>query len=917
MTTYRLDRLFAPGSIAVVGASPRELSVGRKVLRNLKAAGFAGPIRLVNPKYPEIEGVTAVRQIADLPATDLLVIASPPETVPDIVAAAGARGCAAAVVITAGLGQGPGSLSERAETAARAHGLRLLGPNCLGLQVPAARLDASFAAHMSQPGDLALISQSGAIVAGMVEWAARRALGFSAVVSLGNQIDVDFGDLLDYFATDVRTRSIVLYIESIQNAPKFMSAARAAARAKPVLVIKSGRHAQGAVAARTHTGALAGSDAVYDAAFRRAGLVRVLDLDELFDAAETLGHVRPFAGNRLAILTNGGGIGVLAVDRLIDLGGRLATLSPDTRAALDSKLPPIWSRANPVDIAGDADAARYATAMEELLADPGNDALLVMNVPTALASAREAAASVMTVARRHRDTAFPPKPVFAVWLGDSGDAESGLGSAGIPHYGSETDAVRGFMHLVRYREGQDALMATPPSLPAEFVPDTARARSIVRRAVGERRTWLDPIEIADLMDAYAISIAAVKLARDPDEAVAAARPFLESGAVAAKILSPDIVHKSDIGGVRLNLRDETSVRQAAADILARARTAKPDARITGVTIHPMIVRPRARELIAGLADDKTFGPVVVFGAGGTAVEVINDKALALPPLDLRLADDLIGRTRVSRILGGYRDIPAADRKAIALTLTKLAQLAADLPEVKEVDLNPLLADECGVIVLDARVAVGEAPPLPLRRGHRSRFAVRPYPKEWERTVELRDGTKVLLRPVRPEDEPLYPPFLRKVTAEDLRLRFFAPVKEFGHTQIARFTQIDYARAMAFVAIEESSGEMLGVGRVHLLTHSDTAEYAVLVRSDLKGRGLGWLLMQTLIEYARSEGIEALRGEVLAENTTMLRMCAELGFGIADSPADPGLRIVTLPIGPGTAATGMRPTSPPSAKIDGP
>ena len=592
MTTYRLDRLFAPRSVAVVGASPRELSVGRKVLLNLKAAGFAGPIRLINPKYPEIEGVAATRQIADLPRTDLLIVASPPETVPDTIAAAGARGCAAAVVITAGLGHGPGSLSEKTVGAAHIHGMRLLGPNCLGIQVPGVKLDASFAAHMSQPGELALISQSGAIAAGLVEWAARRSLGFSAVVSLGNQADVDFGDLLDYFATDAATRSIVLYIESIQNAPKFMSAARAAARSKPVLVIKAGRHAQGAVAALTHTGALAGSDAVYDAAFRRAGLVRVLDLDELFDAAETLGHVRPFAGNRLAILTNGGGIGVLAVDRLIDLGGQLANLSPATVAALDRTLPPIWSRANPVDIAGDADASRYATATQALLQDRSNDALLVMNVPTALASAREAATSVISVVRKHQNEVYPSKPVFAVWVGDSGEAEAELETTGIPHYASETDAVRGFMHLVRYREGQDALMATPPSLPADFAPEVTRAQRIVRSAVDAQRTWLDPLEIAQLMAAYSIPIASVTLARDPDEAVAAARPLLKAGAVAAKILSPDIVHKSDVGGVRLNLGDERAVREAVTDILASARKARPDARITGVTIHPMIVRPQ-------------------------------------------------------------------------------------------------------------------------------------------------------------------------------------------------------------------------------------------------------------------------------------------------------------------------------------
>ncbi len=887
--------MFEPRSVALVGASTREHSVGRTILRNLKAGGFAGPIRLVNPRYSEIEGIAAIKSVTGLPETDLLVIASPPASIPDTISEAGARGCAAAVIVTAGLGQGEGSIAEAALSAARAHGVRLLGPNCLGIQVSAAKLDASFAAHMSPPGDLALISQSGAIAAGLVEWAARRALGFSAVVSIGNQIDVDFGDLLDYFATARATRAIMLYIESIQDAPKFMSAARAAARTKPVVVIKSGRHGQAAFAARTHTGALAGSDAVYEAAFRRAGLVRVIDLDELFDAVETLGHVRPFNGNRLAILTNGGGIGVLAVDRLIDLGGQLASLSPDTLAALDARLPPIWSRANPADIAGDADASRYGVALEALIADPGNDAILVMNVPTALASAKEAAAASISVVRAHRNRFVPPKPVFAVWVGDNGEANAELENAGIPHFQSETDAVRGFMHLVRYREGQDALMAVPPSLPDAFQPDLAAARSIVEPAIEAGRIWLDPMEIAGLMAAYAIPVASVVLARNPDEAAAKAKPLLETGAVAVKILSADIVHKSDIGGVRLNLASEADVREAASGILARARAAKPDARITGVTIHRMIVRPRARELIAGLADDPTFGPVVVFGRGGTAVEVINDKSLALPPLDLRLAQDLIGRTRVSRILKAYRDIPAADESAVALVLVKLAQLAADLPEIREIDLNPLLADETGVIALDARVAVARAEAQsPSRRiTGPSRFAIRPYPKEWERRARLKDGTALRLRPVRPEDEPLYPPFLQRVTAEDLRLRFFAPVREFTHAFIARFTQIDYARAMAFVAIEETSRQILGVARLHRFSNRDTAEYAVLVRSDLKGRGLGWLLMSTLIEYAESEGIGALEGEVLAENATMLRMCTELGFVVAASPSDSNIRLVTL------------------------
>jgi acetyltransferase len=717
MSTYRLDRLVAPRSLAVVGASPRQTSVGRHVIANIVAAGFAGPVHVVNPNHPEIEGIDTVGSIDAIAGTpDVVVIAVPPAAVRETVAAAAAKGAAAAIIITAGLGHGPGSLAEAAEHAARASGLRLVGPNCLGVLVPPARFNASFATRMPAQGDLAVISQSGAIVAGMIEWAALRAIGFSAVISVGDQVDVDFGDLLDLFAADGATRAIVLYVESIKDARKFMSAARAAARAKPVIVIKAGRHTQGAKAAATHTGALAGSDAVYDAAFRRAGLLRVFDLEELFDATETLGRLKPFPGRRLAILTNGGGIGVLAVDRLINLGGVLAELCPATRARLDAVLPTTWSKANPVDIVGDADAARYAAALEALLADPGNDAVLVLNVPTALASAAATANAVATVVRQYRAKTLQAKPVFAVWIGADSAVDSAFEAAGIPAYPTEADAVRGFTHLVRWAQARDALMETPPSLPADFVPDVAAARRPVEAAIRGGRRWLDPLEVVEVMTAYGIATVPTLLAHDADQAGAVARPFLAAGTpVVVKILSPDIVHKSDVGGVRLDLASEAAVRAAAADIIAAARAVRPDARIAGVTVQPMIVRPKAHELIAGIADDPTFGPVIAFGQGGTAVEVLDDKALALPPLDLKLAGDLIARTRVARVLRGYRDVPAAKMADIALTLVKLAQLAADVPELRELDINPLLADQNGTLALDVRIAAGAGAEIQGRR----------------------------------------------------------------------------------------------------------------------------------------------------------------------------------------------------------
>jgi acetyltransferase len=895
MSTYRLDRLFAPRTIAVVGASPRERSLGRAVLRNVIGGGFPGHIHLVNPDHPEIDGVAAVADIAMMPEVpDLAVIAVPPTAVPETVAAAAAKGVAAAIIITAGLGHGPGSLAEAALSAARPNGLRLVGPNCLGVMVPAAKLNASFATRMPARGDLALISQSGAIVAGMVEWAAQRAIGFSAVVSIGDQVDVDLGDLLDYFANDRATRAILLYLESVKDARKFMSAARAAARAKPVIGIKAGRHAEGARAAATHTGALAGSDAVYDAAFRRAGLLRVHDLDDLFDAAETLARLRPFPGKRLMILTNGGGIGVLALDRLADFGGTAAQLSPATLAQLDAVLPPTWSRSNPVDIIGDADADRYAAALQVLLSSSDSDALLVLNVPTALASAQATATRVAETVVADRARVFGARPVFAVWVGeDSGTAET-FDRARIPHYRTETDAVRGFMHLVRYREAQDALMQTPPSLPEHFTREESGVREVVKRALSQGRTWLDPPEVARVFSAYTLPIAPLIAARDPDEAAAAAIPLFASGAVVVKILSRDIVHKSDVEGVRLNLASETAVRAAAADILARARAARPGARIEGVTVQSMIYRPKARELLAGLADDPIFGPVVVFGWGGTAVASIDDKALALPPLDLNLARDLIARTRVARLLRAHRNVPAAREDEVALVLVKLAQLAADVPEIRELDINPLLADHEGVIAVDARISI--APLTRERRGPgHPRFAVRPYPKEWERTIRLASGREAFVRPVRPDDEALVRAFFTKVTPEDVRLRFFAPVREFSHEFIARLTQIDYARAIALLAVEPGSGEMLGAVRLHADANFDTGEYAILVRSDLKGHGLGWSLMQIMIEYARWLGLKTIEGQVLRENTTMLAMCRELGFSVAEDRDDRDVGVVKLPV----------------------
>lgn len=897
MSTYRLDSIFRPRAVAVVGSQSRPRSVGRAVVENLLASGFSGPIGLVNKHPSPMDGVATVRHLHELPWTpDLVVIATPAATVPQLAAEAAGKGAAAVVVLTAAMGSGPGSPAAQLEALTREKGLRVLGPNCLGVIAPHARLNASLASRFPKAGDLALISQSGAISGGLVEWSMSQPVGFSAVVSLGDALDVDFADLLDYFATDSRTRAILLYVEAIRDARKFMSAARAAARTKPVVVVKSGHGGSPQVtpAGSTHAQNLARPNAVYGAAFRRAGLLRVRSLHELFAAARTLGQVRPFQGRRLAILTNGGGVGALSVDHLYEQGGSLATLSEATRDALDRILPVGWSRTNPVDLLTDIDADRYAATIDALLADPGNDALLAVNVPTVLSSSSEAAHAVTRVLSQ-RPGHGTRKPVFTVWLGNDPQAEAVLDAAQVARYPNESDAVAGFMHLVRHREVQAALMETPPSLPEDFIPDVALARTLVDAALDAGQTWLDPLATTQLLAAYGIPMAPLWRADDAADAARIAAPLLAEGAtVAVKILSPDIPHKSDVDGVRLNLANANAVREAAAGILQRARERRPEARIEGVLVQPTVLRPKARELIAGIADDPVFGPVIAFGRGGTAVEVINDQAVALPPLDLRLAHELIARTRVSRVLKAYRDVPAADERAVALVLVKLAQLAADIPEIQQLDINPLLADREGVVAVDARIAVARGRALHKGRGH-PRFAIFPYPKEWERTIELADGQPALVRPVRPEDDAMFRQFFTHVTDEDLRLRFFQSVRHFSHEFIARLTQLDYARSIALVAIHPQTHEMLGAVRLHADANYEKGEYGILVRSDLKGHGIGWKLMQIMIEYAQWQGLKLIEGQVLRENRTMLAMCESLGFTVKLDPDDPTLMNVSLPV----------------------
>jgi len=893
MSQRHLDRLLSPRSIALIGASTREGSVGGVLAHNLVKSGFRGPVWLVNPKHREIAGVRTFPDVSDLPeAPDLAVLCTPPDVVPGVIDHLGGRGSRAAVVITAGFGEGGdahGEALKRAmQDAARPHQLRIVGPNCLGVMVPGVGLNATFAHLMPRRGGIAFVAQSGAIVTSVLDWAQGRGIGFSHLVSLGDMADVDFGDMLDYLASDGSTTAVLLYIESVTHARKFMSASRAAARMKPVIVVKAGRHAEGARAVASHTGALAGTDAVYDAAFRRSGMLRVYTLEELFDAVQTLALTRAPRDNRLAILTNGGGIGVLATDALIDHGGRLAELSNETLASLDRVLPTTWSRSNPVDIIGDAPGNRYADALTALRKDRGVDAVLVLNCPTAVASGEEAARAVASVS----GSGWGPI-VLTSWVG-AATAESArrvFVESRIPTYDTPEQAVRAFMYLVDYRRSQELLMETPPSAPEDFRPDLSRVRPVIEHALESSSHWLTEPEAKQILAAFGIPVVGTRTAATPDEAAARAAEI--GGSVALKILSPDVTHKTEIGGVALDLAGPQAVLDAARGMMERVRKNRPEADIQGFSVQPMVRRPGAYELILGVSDDPQFGPVILVGQGGSAVEVIKDKALGLPPLNMRLASEMLSRTRIYRLLRGVANMPAANLDAIALALVRISQLVIEVPEVMELDVNPLLADQFGVVALDARIRVGRP------AGSGSRLAIRPYPKELEETIPLGDGRTLLLRPILPEDEPSLRESFTKLTPEEIRLRFFVPMKTLDHVTAARFTQIDYDREMALVLTEPGiAGRTAIYGVVRLIADPDNerAEYAIIVNHDMTGMGLGILLMRRILDYAADRGMREVYGDVLRENRTMLKLCQVLGFTQSGVPEEPELVRVTLRLG---------------------
>jgi acetyltransferase len=877
MSIRHLERLFEPASVAVIGASTRAGSVGAQVWRNLREGGFAGPRWAVNPKHDKVDGERAFARVADLPAApDLAVVCTPPATLPQVIAELGARGTRAAVVLTAGLSP---AQKQAMLDAARTHCLRILGPNGLGLMSPAIGVNASFAHASAGEGGLAFVSQSGALVAAMVDWSRARGIGFSRLVSLGEQADVDFGDLLDWLASDARTRAVLLYIESVRAARKFMSAARAAARNKPVIVVKAGRSEAGRQAAASHTGALASSDAVIDAAIRRAGMLRVDTLEELLVAAEALTHFAPpsAAGGAkpaecITLVTNGGGAGVLAADEVVLRGLALARLPAELIAELDAVLPPNWSRANPVDIIGDAPVQRYVETLTRLLARPQTGTVLFMHAPTAIVPSAEIAAALLPLARAH------PTRLASCWLGGPAVAEARrlFNDAGIPTYDTPEQAVRALDMLADYRRNQEQLLEAPPATGNHLAPpiDSAEVRRIVDAALaGGREKILTEPEAKALLAACGVPTVPTRVTAP--EAEAAVQTARELGwPVALKILSPQISHKSDVGGVALDLANARALRAAANKMLKRVAQQRPDATIEGFTVQPMVRRARALELIAGAHVDPVFGPVLLFGAGGTGVEVVADRALALPPLNVPLARALVERTRIARLLHGWRDVPPADLASIERVLIALSQLLAEEPRIAELDINPLLADALGVTALDARVRVCADGP-----GGAARFAIRPYPQELVRRFEWR-GRQLTLRPIRPEDEAQHLAFLERIEPVDIRMRLFYTRRSIERSELARLTQIDYEREMAFIvtgATAEGGEETLGVVRAFIDPDNVQAEFGILIRSDSKGQGLGRRLMDALIAYLRSRGTQRLVATVLSENTAMLALAKDMGF----------------------------------------
>jgi acetyltransferase len=886
MPDHYLDRFFNPRSIAVIGASDDPHSVGMRVLANLKQAGFDGELLAVNPKHERVQGLPCHPSLEAIRRrVDMAVVSTPASTLPAVIEDCARAGVRALVVQSTGVT--PGSdLERRILGLLRRHGIRLIGPNCLGIMRPARGLNATFSRNRAAPGHLALVSQSGALMAAILDWADEHRIGFSFVGSLGNAVDVNFGDLLDYLALDRETHSILLYLEGIRNPRRFMSGLRAAARVKPVLVVKAGRHGASAKAAASHAGALLGADDVVDAALARAGAIRVDRIEQLFAAARLLPYRARFSGKRVAVVTDGGGPAVIATDRAVGSGLKLAALAERTLGTLDRVLPRGWSRGNPVDLLEDASAERYRQAMRAVLSDPGVDAVLTIVAPQAMTDPLAIADAVI------EESTGSDKLIACCWMGEAQvrAARERLTAAGLPHFDTPETAVDALAALARHRDNQKLLLQVPSPTAYRSAPQTDGARLIVEGALGDRRDLLDARESKAVLRAYGIPVTHAVEAATASEALVAAESL--GFPVAMKISSRDIPHKTRVDGVRLDLRDAHAVLMAYQELMDCARARRPGADLRGVTVEPMANRRDTRELLVGVAQDPVFGPVITLGLGGALVEVVRRYAVALPPLNPTVARDLIERSGVAALLQPYPDRPAIRDDDLVDVLVAVSALVCDLPEVTALDVNPLMIDARGVIAVDARIALRPSPPGAERYAH---LAIHPYPDHLVRTEVLADGTRFLLRPIRPEDAEMEQRFVAELSPESRYFRFMSALERLSPDMLARFTQIDYDREMAFVAIAldgDREAEEMGVARYTTDADETGCEFALVIGERWRNRGLASRLLGMLMECARRRGLTHIHGEVLATNAGMLRLMRKLGFSILRDPEDASVRQVS-------------------------
>ncbi len=884
-----IDQLFTPSAVAVFGASDSDGSIGGLVFRNLLAGGFSGHCYAINPKYEEVADQPCYPNLKALDKQiDLALIAAPAEAVAAILDQCGSYGVKVAVVHSAGFGEHGERgvvLQEKMVEAARRNHIRALGPNCLGVMRPQHGLNASVGQDLPHSGNVALVSQSGAICTAMIDWSERRKVGFSAVVSLGAAADVDFGDILDYLALDTQTQCILLYVEGIRHARHFMSGLRAAARLKPVIVVKAGRHPAGTRAIKSHTGGFVGSPDVFRAVTERAGVVQVSDLDQLFAAAQVFGTRRRLAGDRIAIITNGGGPGVLAADRMVELGLTLAQFGDATRQTLEQGLPGYWSHGNPVDIIGDAPPERYRLALDACLADSEVDGVLCILAPLVFGDPVAAAEQVIAAAKASR------KPILACWMGGKrvAEAQALLAEHDVPQFDSPEAAAEAFSFLAVYHRNQKLLMQSPAPLSHENPPDVEGARLIIEGVMAEGRKTLGTVEAKAILASFQIPTMQAVLTRTPNEALMAAEML--GFPVVMKLNAPDLEHKSDVDGVRLNIDDAQSVRRIFSEIIDRAKRLRPELRLEGITVEHMASTRAARELMIGVFRDKIFGPVISFGAGGTKEEVLADRALGLPPLNAFITETMIDHTRIVRLMGAFGNMPPMNRVALAKILQRVSEMVCELPEIIRMDINPLIGNDKEVIAVDARIQVEYRPPQQTTYGH---MAIHPYPSHLIERVQLPDGKDLVIRPIRPEDAELEQEFVRGLSEQTKYFRFMQTIKELSPEMLVRFTQIDYDREMALIGVIEQDGAEVEVGVARYMTRpgGEDCEFAIVVSDHWRNLGIGARLMRSLMQNARSRGLRVMDGEVLTANTRMLALVKSLGFRIESDPQDLAIKLVS-------------------------